>query len=141
MNHAALSCKVVSSSIIVVREFFARTISSGGNSRLTLATADNFDGAMIDCDCQNLLFFSEQTAFKSCGCTPLSLEQYPDSASGVLPIASQSAHTTAVVYKCALVPREAVLLNLQNNFFKNYHADFRGSVFPVIRRADFRKLS
>lgn len=60
MNHAALSCKVVSSSVIVVRELFARTISSGGNSRLALATADNFDGAMIDCYCQNLLFFSEQ---------------------------------------------------------------------------------
>ena len=60
MNHAALSCEIVSSSVIVVRQLFARTISSGGNGRLTLATADNFDGAMIDCDCQNLLFFSEQ---------------------------------------------------------------------------------
>ena len=86
MNHAALSCKVVSSSVIVVREFLARTISSGGNSRLALATADNFDGAMIYCDCQNLLFS----------------EQYCE-----LPrhtFAESIAHdTTFVVYKCALV--------------------------------------
>ena len=125
MNHAALSCEVVSSSIIVVREFFARTISSGGNSRLALATADNFDGAMIDCDCQNLLFFSEQYC------------ELPRHT-----FAESIAHdTTAVVYKCALVPREAEMLTLQNSFFKNYHAYFLESVYPVIRREDYRKLS
>ena len=77
--------------------------------------------------------FIEQACIKSGIYEPLLLPKSEISNS------DENLDTRSARMKCALVPREAEMLVLQNSFFKNYYADFRESVYPVSLREDCRK--